>query len=75
MSVKISKDLDDLLCSVVIMVVRVMFVTSLVLIVFYNSMFLILLFGCILKLADFISYYVIKYLHYFINSEVDENDI
>ena len=74
MSVKVSKEVDDFICVVIIDLIRVTFVATLVVFALRYSIAVLLFFEFIFKLSDLLSHYVIKGIHFLVNSEVIESD-
>lgn len=71
--VRVSKDLDELLCVIINDLIRVMFIATLVVIALSHFLLAILFFNFVFKLSDLVSYYVIKLMHLIIGSGGDDD--
>lgn len=71
MSVRVSKDLDELLCVIINDLIRVIFIATLVVFTLGHFLLAILLFNFVIKLSDLVSYYAIELVHLIIDSGGD----
>lgn len=71
MSVRVSKDLDELLCVIINDLIRVIFIATLVVFTLGHFLLAILLFNFVIKLSDLVSYYAIELVHRIIDSGGD----
>lgn len=74
MAIKVSTDLDNLICSFVIIIIRVSIISLLIVLTLNMSLFMIVFFKFVFDIANFISDMIIKCIHRIICSEVDNND-
>lgn len=71
MSVRVNKDLDELLCVIINDLIRVIFIATLVVFTLSHFLLAILLFNFVIKLSDLVSYYAIELVHLIIDSGGD----
>ena len=74
MSLRVSKDIDDLMCIILVDFIKISFVTTLVVVSLRYSVFAVLFLPFCLKLSNFMSKYLIDFLHFWIRSDGDNND-
>lgn len=74
MSLRVSRDVDDLICIILVDIIKISFVTTLVFVSLRYSVFTILFLPLCLKLVNFMSKYLIDFLHFWIRSDGDNND-